>query len=116
MAPIPTLSLVESQIRRRIDTDRIMSYGMYWLWVIVLSVFTFGIGSTIYQYVIYFQLLNRRNNHFARQHRLIEQIILGLREAHGDNQEVASRLSAADATLEEMRRGIPGSGYCCGRS
>jgi hypothetical protein len=82
-----------------------MSYGMYWLWVIVLSVFTFGIGTTIYQYVIYFQLLNRRNDHFARQHRLIEQVIMGLREAHGGNQEVASRLSAADATLEEMRLG-----------
>lgn len=104
MVPIPTLSLVEVQVRRRTDTDRTMSYGTFWLWSIVLSIFTFGIGSSIYQYVIYFQLLNRRNGHFERQHRLIEQVILGLREAHGGNLKVASRLSAADATLEEMRR------------
>lgn len=104
MAPIPTLSLIEAQVRRRTETDRDMSFGTFWLWSIVLSIFTLGIGSTIYQYVIYFQLLNRRNDHFERQHRLIEQIILGLREAHGGNLKVASRLSAADATLEEMRR------------
>ena len=102
---IPTFALVERQVRLRADTDRQMSYGMFWLWSIILSVFgifTLGLGLLIYQIVIGFQLLNRRNSHFARQHRLFRQLLDGLREEHGESEVVATHLNTVEDSLRAM--------------
>ena len=107
MAPLSTLSLVEPHYDRRISTDRTMSYLAYLLWVLVLGLLTAFIGghrATIYQMVIGFQLLNRRNDHFGRQHQMFEQVIQGVRESGSSNAQVEGEIPAASSTLDDMRK------------
>lgn len=92
--------LVESSIRKRADTDRQMSFGAYIIWSIVLSIFTFVIGAVIYWFVIIYQLVERRNQHFERQRELFRSAIRCLREqAETKNDD---RLRAAADRAQAM--------------
>lgn len=104
-----SLPLVEADIRRRVDTDRQMSFGAYILWIIVLTVFTLGIGTIIYGYIIEYQLVDRRNQHFARQHALLYNVLRVLRErADASNDAKAlAHVDRAEGMLNDaaMREG-----------
>lgn len=98
-----SLPLVEGDIRKRVDTDRMMSFGAYILWMLVLSIFTLGIGLLVYYYVIQYQLVERRNQHFSRQHSLYRNILRTLREQAESkgNQEALTTIERADVTLND---------------
>ena len=98
---IPTYALIEREVRRRSETDREMSFGTFILWTVVLGILGV-IGALIYGVVIDFQLLNRRNDHFARQHGLIRELVNGLREQHGSNARVRAHLDTIDGVRQEM--------------
>lgn len=98
-----SLPLVESDIRKRIDTDKVMSFGSYILWILALTIFTLGIGTIVYVYIIEYQLIDRRNQHFSRQHSLFRNLLRTLRE-HGEskgNQQALTTIDRAEAELNE---------------
>lgn len=72
---ICSIAKVEALQRQRVDTDVEIKFSTYILWVIVLSIFTLGIGTGIYVFITYFRLITRRNNHFAREQALWQQVI-----------------------------------------
>ncbi len=98
-----SLPLVESDIRKRIDTDKVMSFGSYILWMLALTVFTLGIGAIVYLVIIDYQLVDRRNQHFARQHSLFRNLLRTLREhaESKDNQQALTTIDRAEADLNE---------------
>lgn len=98
-----SLPLIESDIRRRVDTDKQMSFGTYILWIIGLSIFTLGIGLAVYVFVIQYQLIERRNQHFARQRSFYTNVLRVLREkadATG-RQDALQMVSRAEAELND---------------
>ena len=98
-----SLPLVESDIRKRVDTDKEMSFGTYILWIIGLSIFTLGIGLAVYVFVIQYQLIERRNQHFARQRSFYTNVLRVLREKAEatENQEALQMVSRAEAELND---------------
>ena len=98
-----SLPQVESDIRRRVDTDKQMSFGAYILWILALSVFTLGIGTVVYVFIIEYQLVDRRNLHFARQHSFLRNVLRVLRErADASNDaKVLADVDRAEAMLND---------------
>jgi len=99
-----SIPLVEADIRRRVDTDKPMSFGSYILWLIALSIFTMGIGAIVYAFIIEYQLVDRRNQHFARQQSLYRNVIRVIRE-HGDvlkDDKIATAADRAEAQLNDI--------------
>jgi hypothetical protein len=75
MAPIPTLALVEQEIRRRNDTDRAMSYGREgqrnpWLWMLLLPIVKLGLAS----FWTYYWLTVDWRRHSIRQQRVTDEL------------------------------------------
>lgn len=98
-----SLPQVESDIRRRVDTDKQMSFGAYILWILALSVFTLGIGTVVYVFIIEYQLVDRRNQHFARQHSFLRNVVRVLRERADASKETKALASIdrAEAMLND---------------
>jgi hypothetical protein len=71
---------VEALLRRRVDTDVELKFSNYMLWTIVLTIFTAGIGTVIYNFVILWRLVNRQTEHFARQQALLDKVVSVQRE------------------------------------
>ena len=63
---IPNLADLEASIKRREDTDAVLSFPKWF----ILSLITLGI---VWVYVLY-KLIKRRNEHFKRQIRVMEHI------------------------------------------
>lgn len=82
-----SVPLVEADIRRRADTDRQISFSNVVAAWIVLAILTFGIGAAVYAYVIFYRLVDRRNQHFGRQQSLYRNVVRVLREHAEDRND-----------------------------
>lgn len=98
-----SVALVEADIRRRPDTDRRMPFGEFIAWYIVLAIFTLGIGAAIYALVAAYRLVDRRNQHFARQQSFYRNVIRTLREYGQDtkNDRMVGTVDRAEAMLND---------------
>ena len=72
---VRSLALVEADVRKRADTDRQMSFGVYFALYIILSWF-----GAIWGWVSGYQLFERRNRHFQRQEALFKDALHCFRE------------------------------------
>lgn len=88
---LETFPLLDRESRRRIETDKEMSFGLY----IVLTLITFG----IYAIYAHYKLIEREQEHFARMARFNDDLYkLAVEQA-----EETGRSSEASPELEELR-------------
>lgn len=72
---IRSLALLEADVRKRVDTDKQMSFGVYFALFLVLSWF-----ASIWGWITGYQLFERRNRHLERQHQLLKDALQCFRE------------------------------------
>ena len=99
---------VEDALRRRNSADRRMTYGGFWVWVLIWTVATFivgGIGGTIYQLVAIYRLVERRNTHFESQREFYRCVINALEELipRRSNLSISAEIETVRNTLPTIR-------------
>jgi len=88
---LETFPLLDRESRRRIDTDKEMSFGLY----VVLTIITFG----IYAIYAHYKLIQREQDHFSR----IVRFNGDLYKLVGEQVEETGRANEVQAQLEELR-------------
>ena len=86
---------LERSVSRKKETDRIMSFPKW----IILSIVTFGIAGIV---MLYF-LIERRNEHFKRQKRLVEGIET-IMKAHAEkNDKINPETAKISSLVKDVR-------------
>lgn len=86
---------LERSVSRKKETDRIMSFPKW----IILSIVTFGIAGIV---MLYF-LIERRNEHFKRQKRLVEGIET-IMKAHAEkNNKINPETAKISSLVKDVR-------------
>ena len=86
---------LERSVSRKKETDRIMSFPKW----IILSIVTFGFAGLLMQYF----LIERRNEHFKRQKRIVEGIET-IMKAHAEkNDKINSETAKISSLVKDVR-------------
>ncbi len=96
---LETFPLLDRESRRRIETDKEMSFGLY----IVLSILTFG----IYAIYAHYKLIQREQDHFDRMVRFnndLYKLAVEQAEDTGKQEEARPELEELRARDEEFQR------------
>lgn len=97
--PLETFPLLDRESRRRVETDREMSFGLY----IVLSIITFG----IYSIYAHYQLIQRQQDHFDRMARFngdLYKLASEQAEENGGAGAVSPKLDELRGMDEDFQR------------
>lgn len=88
---LETFPLLDRESRRRIETDKEMSFGLY----IVLSIITFG----IYAIYAHYKLIEREQEHFERMARFNDDLF----KLTEEQAEDAGQTAGLSSQLDELR-------------